>query len=116
MRSRRFTLSLIGLVFAAVLTGILLVSAFGSASDGQAATVAPGRGHDAAQPAGSTTACFGSADAAEHWIQTGTRSACVRERTPDRTVQPRCVTTADTAEHWIRATGHLPCSREGEPS
>lgn len=112
MTTRRFTVALIGLGAAASLTGALVVSAADAANDSQA----PGPPTVRTGSAPQDLPCYGSADAAQHWLSAGLASSCVENRA--RTDQGRsherpwahtCIVTADAAEHWIQAIGRPPC-------
>ena len=69
---------------------------------------------DSEKTPGSTDTCVVTADAAEHWLSSGTRLPCNPQRKgydEHAYTTGSCVgtpTTADTAEYWIRHAGRLP--------
>jgi hypothetical protein len=49
--------------------------------------------------------CFGSADAAAHWLSSGPRPDCATG-----TVEPHCFGSADAAAHWLSSGPRPDCA------
>jgi hypothetical protein len=59
--------------------------------------------------------CFGSADAAAHWLSSGPRPDCASSPAaspspPPPVVEPHCFGSADAAAHWLSSGPRPDCA------